>query len=110
MENGDVTITEDTATTTCEFGYLLTGGDGERSCLGRDGVWSGTQPTCTSKCKVNTKSTKLQFFGSVILRSGDVNKRRDDKNNCVFKSSSSMCNYIARQTNHMHSGCNISLD
>ena len=41
---------ESTATYACDTGYNLTGGSSIRTC-GSDGVWSGSDPTCT--CKLN---------------------------------------------------------
>lgn len=52
-ENGRVTLTGtsfgDTATFSCDFGYMLSGPE-TRGCMA-DGVWSNSQPTCNRKDK-----------------------------------------------------------
>ncbi|XP_064386127.1 sushi, von Willebrand factor type A, EGF and pentraxin domain-containing protein 1-like isoform X2 [Halichondria panicea] len=57
---------ESTATYACDTGYNLTGGISIRTC-GSDGVWSGSDPTCTS---VDCGSLYAPSNGAVDTSSG----------------------------------------
>ena len=50
--NGGVSLTgtlvRDTASYSCDLGYVLESGDATRTCS-EDGTWTGVMPTCASK-------------------------------------------------------------
>ena len=51
-------IDNSTATYSCNAGYTLTVADDKRTCL-ESGLWSGSEPTCTSKHKPLTMNLTL---------------------------------------------------